>query len=113
MAAIYAHADRCLGPGTILIPTDMQKRSIILSFMLISLAFFSKADNGYNLWLNYKPLRDTKIKASYEAHLGLLYFPAGSAKLQVARNELRLGIAGMLSITLKDVDVNQSQLGRC
>lgn len=88
----------------------MVKRSISLSFVLVFLAFFSKADSGYNLWLNYKTLPETDVKACYRAHLGSTYFPEGSAKLKVAADEIRRGIAGMLSITPKEVAFSQARL---
>jgi alpha-glucuronidase len=50
--------------------TLKSKRLIFLAFMIGCLVFtnFCFADSGYELWLNYKPIRDKALKTHYEQY---------------------------------------------
>lgn len=56
------------------------------------------ADNGYKLWLEYNKISDQKKAALYSRQLKYLVFPAASAQLKAAKEELLTGLNSMLSI---------------
>ncbi len=53
------------------------------------------AEDGYDLWLRYRPL-DAHLAEGYRARLGQLVAPAATASQRAARDELRNGLAGLL-----------------
>ena len=53
------------------------------------------AEDGYDLWLRYRPL-DASLAEGYRARLGQLVAPAATASQRAARDELRNGLAGLL-----------------
>ena len=52
-------------------------------------------EDGYDLWLRYRPVEDTDVVASYRNQLRYLHFPAGSPVLTAARAEQARGLTGM------------------
>lgn len=62
------------------------------------------AENGYNLWLRYVPVQDSKLLKEYRQVNREVVFPAGSDILDAARRELMLGVEGLLGMELKESD---------
>ena len=69
--------------------------ALLLSLFLY---FNTYADDGYRLWLNYEQVRDPALLREYRKYTGSIYFPCPTATLQIAKNELIAGLAGMLQI---------------
>ena len=71
-----------------------------LLFVTTQLAGGLRAEDGYRLWLRYEPISDAATTARYAAVLGQVVFttPTGvdSPTITAAREELRLGLTGML-----------------
>jgi alpha-glucuronidase len=76
------------------------------AFFLGLLAFSCNvyADNGYRLWLGYHAVADKKLAAQYVQQLRYLKFIAGSPTLNAAREELLIGLDGMLSLKPQNIE---------
>ena len=77
----------------------MIKRCILL--FTSAIIFFNcsaRAENGYDLWLRYKPMDNTVLKSRYTGYFKQIYFPAASQHLHAAQDELMVGINGVLGI---------------
>jgi alpha-glucuronidase len=56
----------------------------------------ASAEDGYELWLRYRPVSDAETLAHYRASISEVLFEAPSPMLAAARDELRRGLAGLL-----------------
>jgi len=65
------------------------------------------ARDGYELWLDYWPVRPAERLASYRAHLQEIAVPGDSPTMAAVRSELQRGLAGLLD---GPVDVGQDRL---
>jgi alpha-glucuronidase len=65
-----------------------------LLLMLVAVGSAS-AEDGYDLWLRYKPL-PAEQRSSYQPAAAQLVMPASSPTLKVAKEELLRGLAGLL-----------------
>ncbi|WP_306416844.1 alpha-glucuronidase family glycosyl hydrolase [Fulvivirga maritima] len=76
----------------------------VLLFLL--LAFFqTKAEDGYDLWLRYKPVDNASLKAEYVQALKAYSVAADkSPTIQSAVDELSIAMKGMLGVELKYAD---------
>ncbi|WP_255563362.1 alpha-glucuronidase family glycosyl hydrolase [Mucilaginibacter rivuli] len=89
----------------------MKVRSIALIVLIILvISQFAKAENGYDLWLRYKPVTNAILKSRYRSMLDHVFFPAESDRLKVAENELGIGLAGMIGTKLQETTIAQSGL---
>jgi len=68
----------------------------ILTPALLLLALFSHAENGYELWLRYKPLPAGGLRNQYASLSSAICLPHTGATLQVIRQELITGFEGMV-----------------
>jgi alpha-glucuronidase len=59
-------------------------------------ASLARAEDGYELWLRYRPVSDGTLRASYRDAITSLAFPGSSPTLTAARSELRRGLRGVL-----------------
>src|SRR5687768_12008544 len=67
--------------------------------LLILITLFSlvlKAEDGYDLWLRYKPIGNKALLASYRSVLKEIDIPGNSPSLQIIKDELIKASAGML-----------------
>ena len=73
----------------------MKKTTVLLLhlFLFVSL----RAEDGYDLWLRYKPVENAKILKSYAASLQELVVYGNSATIQIAEAEMLRGVLGMLN----------------
>jgi alpha-glucuronidase len=55
-----------------------------------------QAEDGYRLWLRYVPVDDPQLLSSYKRQTSEIVVQGQSATEQVAREELRKGLAGLL-----------------
>jgi alpha-glucuronidase len=55
-----------------------------------------EAEDGYELWLRYRPVSDTARLASYRAAITEVVFATASSTMEAARDELRRGLRGLL-----------------
>jgi alpha-glucuronidase len=62
------------------------------------------AENGYDLWLRYQKVDNSQLLNSYSKILAKLNFPANSATLTEAKNELKQGLNGLLDTNLAETD---------
>jgi alpha-glucuronidase len=55
-----------------------------------------RAEDGYELWLRYRPISDAKALAAARSTLTQVVMPSGSPTLRAARDELLRGLGGLL-----------------
>jgi alpha-glucuronidase len=72
--------------------------ALILVAGLSAISLPLEAEDGYDLWLRYRPLAED-VAGRQRVHATELVVPDGSATLRVAREELQRGLAGMLGAT--------------
>lgn len=80
------------------------KSKIIYTIVLILCMQVLHAENGYDLWLRYQKIDNSQILKSYTKTLSKLNFPASSATLTEAKNELKQGLNGLLNTNLSETD---------
>lgn len=71
---------------------------VAIAALLLLTASAACAGDGYDLWLRYRPV-EAQWRAAYAARATAVVETARSPTLDVAANELRRGIAGMLGTT--------------
>lgn len=73
----------------------MQARSIVLLLLLLITAGL-RAEDGYELWLRYKTVDNPKLLQQYRAAISGIVVETGAAQLNVAAEELKRGLEGLL-----------------
>ncbi len=68
------------------------------------------AENGYDLWLRYYPVKDRVLRAQYRSYLREIYFPVGSDRLKAAQTELTRGLSGLIGPVSQSGSAAQSGL---
>jgi alpha-glucuronidase len=68
-------------------------RLALLAALLLPAA--ARAEDGYDLWLRYRPV-EAPARAAYQAHAAELVAAGDSPTLRAARDELERGLSGML-----------------
>ncbi|WP_374470653.1 alpha-glucuronidase family glycosyl hydrolase [Phenylobacterium sp.] len=68
---------------------------VLVALLAIFTAPAAQAEDGYDLWLRYRPL-DTAAAASYREAIGPVVAGGASPTLKAAADELRRGLGGML-----------------
>lgn len=70
-------------------------------FSLLFIIFFTfsnlKAEDGYRLWLRYNPINNTTLLESYREMFESVELLGESATMDAIRNELEMGLGGLLS----------------
>ena len=67
--------------------------------LFLSLLFavpLTLAEDGYRLWLRYEPVSDSSLAKDYAKRVGPITVNASSPTLQIARDELEVGLQGLL-----------------
>ncbi len=72
------------------------KKNILL-FIIILCAFTATADNGYNLWLNYKPVDNKTLLQLYRNNITALNIQGSSGTLDVTKQELTTALTKLLA----------------
>ncbi|MBC7423561.1 MAG: alpha-glucuronidase, partial [Ferruginibacter sp.] len=75
----------------------MKKKLLAIIFIL--LVAFVRAENGYDLWLRYPPIKNTMLLASYRLALQQISLQGNSATIQIAKAELVKASQSMLGQT--------------
>lgn len=86
---------------TITLPLKLQMRIRIFTalclFFLIFIATTSvTAEDGYLLWLRYKPITDQKVLREYRASISAIAVQGDSPTLRAAAKEISNGLSGLL-----------------
>ncbi|MGF7139712.1 alpha-glucuronidase [Roseimarinus sediminis] len=77
------------------------KIKIILVFVLSAMAFFTKAEDGYELWLRYQPVGDKYLQENYRNNIQQIVFEQSSPTFEVIENELEKGLSALLERTVE------------
>jgi alpha-glucuronidase len=64
----------------------------------------ASAEDGYELWLRYRPVSDLALREQYRTALSGVLFPGESPTFRAARGELRRGLEGLLGAKVPFVD---------
>ncbi|MEO0292859.1 MAG: alpha-glucuronidase family glycosyl hydrolase [candidate division WOR-3 bacterium] len=82
--------------------------SIILRLSLllltISAPFKIFSEDGYRLWLRYDKIDNEERLKEYKENLKVVYFPGNTPTLKAAREELMLGLRGLLGKSIRITD---------
>jgi len=71
-------------------------KRIILLFVTLLLLGLARAEDGYELWLRYRLIENTKVLTQYRSQIKSLYVPGNSPTLAVIKEELLNGLSGLL-----------------
>jgi alpha-glucuronidase len=74
-------------------------RVLWLALALVPLAGLARAEDGYELWLRYRPVADAAVRDAYRRSLSGLIVQGSSPTLRAAASELGRGLAGLLGTT--------------
>lgn len=72
-------------------------KKLIIKLLISTFSLSAFADNGYNLWLNYKLLEDVSVLTDYKTQLQSLYIPYQSATTKIAASELKNALKAILN----------------
>src|SRR5256886_12727930 len=80
-------------------------RSVVACCVLLAAAALQLgAEDGYDLWLRYRLVGDAGRLAEYRAALTHLVVEGDAPTLRAARDELRVGLAGLLGSAIPGAD---------
>jgi alpha-glucuronidase len=86
----------------------LASRFLFLSTFFLLLSSFARADDGYRLWLRYDRIADEPLRAAYAAAITEIVVPNDPSPwrqpLNAARDELVLGLRGLLGLDIPVVD---------
>ena len=76
----------------------MKTRSIIfvLFVFMVSHSNYTKADDGYRLWLKYNLISNLQVLKGYKNSIKALNINGESQTIKAAEHELQMGLAGLL-----------------
>jgi len=77
-------------------------KSIALSFTFLLLAFLCCAEDGYRLWLRYDKIQNNSFLQQYRSQISTILFYGNSSTLNAAKNELKIGLQGLLDKNIRD-----------
>ncbi len=76
------------------------RRALVVCALLLTVAAPARAEDGYDLWLRYRPVADSARVREYRSALTHLVLEGDSPTLQAARAELVTGLRGLLGAEL-------------
>lgn len=86
---------------------NMPYKTIAIKYLILILLVFPiisvKAENGYDLWLRYKPITDQTIGNNYRSSIRELVIEGNSPTIQIAKKELSVALLGLLNINIRQV----------
>jgi alpha-glucuronidase len=82
-------------------------RLLLLAFIL---PLYVCADDGYRLWLAYRPIEDTNLASRYRAALTTVAVNSSSPTLAAARDELLVGLKSLLGIPVELAEAKSASL---
>lgn len=71
-------------------------KKLIWSLLLLVITIHASAENGYELWLRYKPVSNKEKLTAYRKAISSVQLNGNSATVQAIREELSLGLQGLL-----------------
>ena len=71
-------------------------RRVLIFLLIVGYCTTALSQNGYGLWLDYKKIADASLLDNYRNQVQSIYFPGESKTLDVARDELKLGLEALL-----------------
>ncbi|MGK7391029.1 MAG: alpha-glucuronidase family glycosyl hydrolase [Candidatus Cyclobacteriaceae bacterium M2_1C_046] len=83
------------------------KKSQVRFITALFLAFLtipSFGNNGYDLWLQYQPIKDKAIRDSYITNFNQIVVSGGSATTEIIKDELERGLTGLLNTAVLVTD---------
>src|SRR5918996_2368846 len=79
-------------------------RSVFPWYVLLAAAQPPRADDGYDLWLRYRPVTDAARLREYRAALSHLVVEGDAPTLRAARDELAAGLGELLGTEIRLAD---------
>lgn len=70
----------------------------IFTFLLVFVAFWTFAEDGYDLWLRYAPVENEVLAQNYRDQVKNIVIEAETPTMKAAKKELESGLAKMLGI---------------
>ena len=80
----------------------MKNKFVSFVFLLCSLS--ALGETGYELWLRYKPVENTRVLQSYQKNTKALIVTGSSATIIIIKEELARGIRGLLQKNISSTD---------
>jgi alpha-glucuronidase len=74
----------------------MRRVIALAAILLVWAAPPARAEDGYALWLRYRPVADESLRREYRDAIGALVIEGDSPTLRAARDELTMGLRGLL-----------------
>lgn len=74
-------------------------KRILVCLVLLGYCTTAVSQSGYGLWLDYKKISDASLLNDYQNQIQSVYFLEKSETLDVAREELKLGLDALLGTT--------------
>lgn len=75
-------------------------KKLVFLFALFFITGRSLAEDGYDLWLRYKPVDNTRLLSSYRQQITELYVSGTSPVINAVKEELATGLNGLLQIKI-------------
>lgn len=76
--------------------TKLSILMLLFSFSFMFCALNGNPDDGYELWLNYQPVQDADLLASYQEVVSSLNVEGNSPTCDIIRTELKNGLTSLL-----------------
>lgn len=73
----------------------MRKAFLLLISFLMTVEIF--AEDGYDLWLRYVPIKDEKLLKEYQSQIRGVFVQGTSETMNICQNELARGLKGLLN----------------
>lgn len=73
-------------------------KKIVWAFLFLFMSVYASAENGYELWLRYKPVVNVKKLADYRKAITAIQLSGNSATIHAIREEIGSGLLGLLGI---------------
>lgn len=80
----------------------MLKNTTQLILLLLVLSVKTQAEDGYDLWLRYVPIKDKHLLKTYQNQVKGLVISGNSTTTDAIRNELQQGLSGLLGQPIKE-----------
>lgn len=74
--------------------------SVLLSTLLLLSSLVLHAENGYELWLRYKPVSEPVLLTYYKQRITAVQLNGSSPTMQVIKEELSIAFPGLLKATI-------------
>jgi len=87
------------------------KRNLLALCLLLLICSQTYGESGYRLWLRYDKVKDPALLENYQRMVTQLVFPGKSAVLTAAKQELQLGLKGLLDQDLNAAAVSPTLSG--